>query len=195
MKKVIFNSNLTEDNKRLRNYVLRTIKKYKKIKECILLEIGVGNGRFGFLIGSRFKKYYGIEPDEEYLKIAKKNLPKNLKPFYKKGIAEKIPFKKKFDIIFYAFSWHFIKNFEKALKEANRILKNDGIILIIDPVIDSKGWADPKLRLDSGKFDKKLYEKKMKNIQQGIKVIDKQKIFEIKEFNSAKINLWVLEKK
>ncbi len=72
MKKILFDVNLTEDNKRLRDYILRTLKKYKDLKKSEILEIGIGNGRFGFLIGKKFKNYYGIEPDKKYLEIANK---------------------------------------------------------------------------------------------------------------------------
>lgn len=131
-KKVLFDTRLTENNKLLRDYILKKLKRYKELEKSDLLEIGIGNGRIGFLIGKKLKRYYGIEPDKEYLRIANKTKPeKNF--FYKSGKAEKIPFKKKFDIVLYSFSWHFIKNHKKAIEECERILKPKGIILIIDP--------------------------------------------------------------
>ena len=193
MNKILFETKLTGHNKYLRDFVMSKIKKYKTPTNCEALEIGIGNGRFGSLIGSKFRKYCGIDPDEEYVKIALKSRPK--KDFlYKTGKAENIPFKKKFDILVYPFSWHFIKDFKLALSEASRVIKNDGIILILDPRVNSESWADSRLNRNSGEFNKKLYSKKMEQLKRGSKIIRRQKLFYVEEFETDRFNLWILKK-
>ena len=106
---------------------------------------------------------------------------------YKIGNAEKIPFRRKFDILFYPSSWHFINNFSKAMGQAKRVLKDNGIIAILEPSNNS-GWADPRLRKDSPKFDKKLFYRKIKSLERGRNAILSQKKFQIleDEFNFKK---------
>jgi ubiquinone/menaquinone biosynthesis C-methylase UbiE len=180
-------------NKLLADYVEEQLSKYKDLKKSTLLEIGCGNGRFGHLIGDKLKTYRGIDPDKEYLELAKKEIPyPNIK--YRKGFAEKVPYKKKFDIIFYSFSWHYIKDFDKAIKEASRVIKNNGIILIIDPMVGSKNFCCNKLNRGSKEFDEKAYKIKMRKLKEGLKELKKQKTFKILENQTGNINLFILNK-
>ena len=60
-------------------------------KDKIVLDIGVGNGRFAKILASVTKKYIGIDKSKEQLKRAKKNCSgiKNLRFIH--CSAEKIP--------------------------------------------------------------------------------------------------------
>src|SRR3989338_8405267 len=120
-------------NTALRNYLLKEFEKYCDPHSSDILEIGIGTGRFGNLFGKEFHSYYGIDIDVEAVAEARKNIPKNVNIIYKIGNAENIPFRKKFTIVFYAQSWHFIKNRDKALQEAQRVLKKKGLIFILEP--------------------------------------------------------------
>ncbi len=187
MKKVLFSIELNERNLYRRDYIIKKFSKYKDISKSSILEIGIGNGKYGFLFGDRFEQYFGIDIDKEYVELAKENIPKNAKVVYKIGNAEKIPFRRKFDILFYPSSWHFINNFSEAMGQAKRVLKDNGIIAILEPSNNS-GWADPRLRKDSPKFDKKLFYRKIKSLERGRNAILSQKKFQIleDEFNFKK---------
>jgi len=190
------NFKLTKENKYERDFFISKFKKYVDLSNSNLLEIGVGNGRFGFLLGKEVKNYFGIDIDKEYVKIAKINIPKNAKVFYKVGNAEKIPFKKKFDIIFYPLSWHFIRNFRKALEEAKRVLNKNGIVAILEPSKKVKKWASPLLNKDSPEFNKILYERKLNDLRRGREAILKQNFFEVLEdeyYPKTKLNFYVLK--
>ncbi len=167
MKKVLFSKKLDDKNIQRRDYLLNKFKKYVNLDSCDLLDIGCGNGRFATLFGSKIKSYTGIEPDEEYLKIAKETTPKDAKAEYFKGRAEKILLSKKFDVIFYGFSWHFIQDFDKAIKEAKRLLKKDGIIVIYEPSRETKKWANSKLTRGSEDFDEEMYNLKLLDLEKG----------------------------
>jgi len=150
-----------------------------KLPNCKILEIGIGRGRFGILLGKKFRYYYGIEPNKELLKIARKNKEENV--IYKWGKAENIPFNKKFDIVFYALSWHFIKDFDKVLSEALRVIKRKGIIIILEPTEKTKYWKDSRLNKSSKNFDENVFNKKIIKLKKGQKIILNQKIFTILE--------------
>jgi len=181
MAKVLFPIELNKHNVYLRDDLINKFKQYVDLPKSRILELGIGNGRFGFLLGSYVAKYYGIDIDEEYVKIAKTNIPKGANIVYKVGSAENIPFDEKFDIVFYAQSWHFIKDFDRALKEATRVLKTKGIVAILEPSQNSSGWADPRLNKDSPEFNENLFKKKMADLKKGRDAILKQKLFDIIE--------------
>jgi ubiquinone/menaquinone biosynthesis C-methylase UbiE len=180
-KKVLFSVKMNKSNTYKKDFLIHKFNKYIDLPNSDILEIGIGNGRFGHLLGGEVLHYYGIDIDKEYVRIAKSNIPKGAKVTYKIGDAEKIPFEKKFDVIFYAQSWHFIKDFQKALKEVKRILNPNGIIAIIEPTKNSKKWASPKLRKDSPEFNKDLYQKKLNSLNRGRRAILGQSTFIIIE--------------
>ena len=180
-KKVLFPIELNESNRHKRDFLIGKFSKYVSLPNSDFLEIGIGNGRFGYLLGERVAHYYGIDVDEEYVRIAKTNVPQEVKVTYKVGDAEEIPFERKFDVVFYAQSWHFIKNFQKAFKGAERVLKLRGIVAILEPSENSKNWASPKLRHDSPEFDEKLYQEKLQDLQRGRSAILGQSLFDVVE--------------
>jgi len=157
--------------------ILGALRKYLDISESSILEIGIGKGRFGKYFSKEFKEYFGIEPIEERLEFAIKNSPKNA--VYKKGIAEKIPFERKFNIILYSLSWHYIKDFDKAFDEIERILNNNGVIVIIEPTQDTTLWTSPKLRKDEAEFNAELLKAKLNSIKRGYSVLKNQTKYEI----------------
>jgi len=86
------------------------------------LEIGIGSGIFAEHLNIGF----GIDPSENMLAIASKRGCKVVK-----GVAENLPFPdESFDFAAFITSLCFVDNPEKALLEANRILKPDGEIII-----------------------------------------------------------------
>jgi len=86
------------------------------------LEVGVGTGRFAGRLGIK----YGIEPSKQMAKIA---IQRGIKVF--KGVAEKLPFEdESFEFLLFVTTFCFIRNVSKALKEARRVLKRNGFIVI-----------------------------------------------------------------
>lgn len=198
MKKVLFSKELDDRNIQLRDYLLGKFSKYVDLDNCDLLEIGCGNGRFATLLGPKIRSYTGVEPDEEYLRIAKETTPKNAKAEYYKGMAEQVPLTKKFDIILYAFSWHFIQDFDKAINEAKRLLNQDGIMVIYEPSKETKKWASSKLTRGSKDFDKKLYQKKLSDLargRKGISRLEKHALHVVEEQvdKGESPNLWIVK--
>lgn len=90
------------------------------------IEIGIGSGIFA----EQLNICFGIDPSDNMLKVAKK---RNIEVI--KGFAEELPFPdNSFDFAVFITSICFIANPTKAIREAHRILKPNGniIIAIID---------------------------------------------------------------
>jgi len=91
-------------------------------KQGKCLEIGVGTGRFAGPLGIK----YGVEPSDNMAIIAEK---RGVKVY--KGIAEKLPFPdKSFDYVLFVTTLCFVKDIKKALKEARRVLRKNGVVII-----------------------------------------------------------------
>ena len=151
-----------EENKFAYLSELETLKKVvpKKGKG---LEIGVGTGRFAQPLGVAF----GIDPSKKMLEIAKK---RGIKTFVGKG--ENLPFAdNEFDYVLIVITICFVKNPERVISEARRVLKNNGKLII--------GIVDKNSHL--GKF----YQEKKK---QG------HRFYKFANFFSAKEIIKLLEK-
>ncbi|MFZ5800992.1 MAG: class I SAM-dependent methyltransferase [Candidatus Omnitrophota bacterium] len=86
------------------------------------LEIGVGTGRFAGPLGIKI----GIDPSRRMLKIAE---ARGIK--VKLGSGEKLPFKRaSFDYVAIIITLCFVKDPLKVLKEAKRVLKKSGRLII-----------------------------------------------------------------
>ena len=184
MAKILFNTRKDKKNLQRRDFITKTLSEYLIPEDSIILEVGIGNGRFGLLLAEYFKQYLGIDPDEEYVELAKKNVPSNADVIYKLGKAESIPFEKQVEAILFANVWHFIKDTSAAIKEIDRLLKKDGVVLIIEPSSNRNTWADERLNKNSEKFDKQMYERKISHLRVGKEVLLKQK--ELRQLKNEK---------
>lgn len=103
--------------------------KYLK-KQAKILDAGAGTG-FNLLFLKKYGKVQGIDYSSEAISLAKK---RNLK--IKKASIENIPFKdSSFDLVtcFDVLYHKGVKNDVKALKELNRVLAENGLLLIREP--------------------------------------------------------------
>ncbi len=86
------------------------------------LEIGVGSGRFAAPLGIKM----GVEPSNKMKEIAEKRGIQVIK-----GVAEKLPFDNfQFDFVLMVTTICFVDDIKQALKEAYRVLRNGGSLLI-----------------------------------------------------------------
>lgn len=108
---------------------LETIKKVLPQNERGL-EIGVGTGRFAQALGIAT----GIDPSKNMIRIAEKRGIN-----VKLGFGEHLPFKNAaFDYVAIIITMCFVRNPRKVLKEANRVLKKNGRIIV--GIIDKESF-------------------------------------------------------
>jgi len=190
--KILFSTKMDSSARERQQYLSGIFSKYVDLSEADLLEIGCGNGRFGVVLGEVVKSYSGIDPDGERIKLACEVSPE---ADYRVGVAEDIPFKQKFDIIFYPNSWHFIRDYEKASSEAQRVLKKDGIIAILEPLERDFGWASPALNRGTPQFDEQALEQKFSQLRKGREVILENGFFEVVQEETGHSRLYILKAK
>jgi len=86
------------------------------------IEIGVGSGQFAKPLGIKV----GVEPSQKMREIAEKRGIHTIE-----GIAENLPLEDaQYDLVLMVTTICFVDNLNKAFREANRILKPGGILLI-----------------------------------------------------------------
>ena len=134
-----------------------------------VVEVGCGNGAVTNKFSHEFAAWYAVDKDEKVLDEAKELKPETVKNVeYFCAYASKLPFENNsIDLVVFTNSFHFVKK-RGSIKEAYRILKDNGILLIIEP---HKYFGHPPLKLGSSSFDKERYLDYLKSRQRTIKFI------------------------
>jgi len=95
-----------------------------------MLEIGCGDGRLSSLLANKVKSLTAIDPDKAMINLACKEISG---VDFRVGYGERLEFNDKtYDIVLFSYSLHH-QDCVKALDEAKRVLRDNGIILIIEP--------------------------------------------------------------
>jgi ubiquinone/menaquinone biosynthesis C-methylase UbiE len=96
-------------------------------------DLGAGTGAFTRKMAMRKAEVVGIEPSVELLEAAESlNITKNFTIPYIQGSAEATGLEdSKFDIVTVMRAWHWFDR-EKAIYEIKRVLKSNGLLLVID---------------------------------------------------------------
>jgi len=107
-----------------------------RILQCVdlenkqVLEIGCGDGRITALLVGMTQELVAVEPDETSLRKARVNVPEATICL---GSGEDLGFPdERFDVVIFTLSLHH-QDSRKALKEAGRVLKDGGRVVIIEP--------------------------------------------------------------
>jgi ubiquinone/menaquinone biosynthesis C-methylase UbiE len=128
---------------RNRDWFLREVELIKELAEDFKLglEVGVGTGRFAEELGIR----YGVDLSNKMLKLARSRGIEVIK-----ADATALPFKDRtFDLVLFAFTLCFLDKPDEALKEAKRVLKDSGKLLVCFVPADSKLGMEYKSRTDN----------------------------------------------
>jgi ubiquinone/menaquinone biosynthesis C-methylase UbiE len=114
---------------------LLKIEEFVQLNGKSLLEVGCGDGRLTALLVGKAEAITAIDPDENSIEAARKNI--NGVNFVI-GSGEKLEFANEtFDIVLFSYSLHH-QDCIKALAEARRVVRHDGQILIIEPTHDGE---------------------------------------------------------
>ncbi|MFA6397598.1 MAG: class I SAM-dependent methyltransferase [Candidatus Paceibacterota bacterium] len=172
---------------KIKDNFLKILFKKIDLKNKRVLEIGCGDGfRTKQISKNKGVKIIAIDPDKKNILSARKNFSsKNIK--YIILNAENLAFKlKSFDVVIFTLSLHHMKSPKKALIEVNRVLKEGGNIVIIEPGFHGP-FFDAEIMFDcfdGDERDKK--EKTYKLIMKDSKIKNKKEFFSKTEwsFNS-----------
>lgn len=100
-----------------------------------VLEIGCGNGRVTALFSSKPKEIIAIDPEKHEIESARKKIPG---VNFQIGSGENLIFSDEtFDVVIFTLSLHH-QNSELAISAASRVLKHNGEMIIIEPLIESE---------------------------------------------------------
>jgi len=96
-----------------------------------LIDIGGGFGRLTDFYAKEFKKCLLVDSSEKLLKLAKTKLKKYKNIEFKRGRAQELPVgENQFDAALIIRVSHHLPKLEKALQEANRVLKPEGFLIL-----------------------------------------------------------------
>ena len=100
----------------------------KNIKGTKILDVGCATGTHSKILHDKGAFVTGIDISKEMVKLAKDKIPEAT---FKIGNMKKLPFKNSsFDILFQGLCIHYEKNLKQVFKEAHRVLKKEGKIVI-----------------------------------------------------------------
>ncbi len=117
------------------NSDLPKIEEFVELGNQSLLEVGCGDGRLTALLTGKAAAITAIDPDAASIDVARKAVSGAV---FIVGSGEKLKFADHaFDVILFSYSLHH-QDCIKALKEAERVVRPDGNILIIEPTCDGE---------------------------------------------------------
>lgn len=162
-----------------------------------LLDVGCAYGYYTRFYLNKCKKIYGIDPNEDFIRIAKEKYPR---VEFKVASAENLPFKENyFDVVLLNDVLEHVENEEKTLNEVYRVVKEKGVIILTVPHkgllrfmdVDNYSWFVrnnfPKLY----KLFNKIRRKKIK-IKHGY--VKKHKHYSIKDIEKLFDEKFKIEK-
>ena len=114
---------------------LSHILKVPGVKHGEVLEVGCGDGRITVGLAPHVRKLVAVDPDAEALKKARLRVPG---VEFQGGSGEALAFPdRSFDAVLFTMSLHH-QNGEKALKNASRVIRENGTILVLEPMVGTE---------------------------------------------------------
>jgi ubiquinone/menaquinone biosynthesis C-methylase UbiE len=115
--------------------IAEKIFQFVDLKGKRILEVGCGNGRISSILASKTDQLVAIDPDKRKIEEAK---ARGVGVEFYVGSGEDLDFPNNvFDVIIFTLSLHH-QDSEQALKEAIRVFKEGGAILVIEPVVEGE---------------------------------------------------------
>ena len=112
------------------------IKQCTEFKNKTVLEIGCGSGKLSSLLADVTEDYIGIDPEVNAINNASQTY-ENVD--FRVGRGESLAFTdSRFDLVLFTLSLHHHQNSSLALKEAARVLKEQGRLVVIEPSIEGE---------------------------------------------------------
>jgi len=109
----------------------------------VVIDVGCGTGKISRLIASEGAQVVGIDTPELIGLAKEPGVAGNV--VFKTGTGQNLPVENNFaDIIIYYASFHHVPEIEmnNALKECSRVLKENGLVFICEPLTDKGSYYD-----------------------------------------------------
>lgn len=118
-----------------REKIFEKINQYADLRNKDVLEIGCGGGRITAMMAGKPETLVAIDPDEKKIKDAGVRI-KGVD--FQIGSGEKTSFAdNSFDLVIFTLSLHH-QNSRKAIAEAGRVLKENGRIIVVEPLAEGE---------------------------------------------------------
>ncbi|MCF7866514.1 methyltransferase domain-containing protein [Candidatus Woesearchaeota archaeon] len=186
-------SELTNEQVTARNFdkvltenIIEKIKPFAKLSSANVLDVGCGDGKKGRYLAQKSFSYTGIDLDEQRIRIAS-NLVKSKKITFFNDSFENFQTEKLFDVVYFIFSWRYMKNFNSILKKLKSLLSDKGVIVIVEPSEKTENWKSPYLRKSSKDFDENIFNETIEKINLAINILKNSEKIEI--INKSQINI------
>jgi SAM-dependent methyltransferase len=119
----------------------RALREHVGSTPCDVLEVGCGTAHWLALLARSGHRVMGVEPSEAMLEVARTKVPAQR---LHHGSAEALPFANAtFDRLYTNNALHHFRDPERALREARRVLRAGGAVLLIglDPAAGLDHWC------------------------------------------------------
>jgi len=115
--------------------IVEKIIQVARLDNASVLEIGCGDGRITSLLVGKSKELVAIDPDKNRIDSAKKMISG---ADFQVGTGENLLFPDEcFDLVVFTLSLHH-QDSRKSLREATRVLKKNGLVLVIEPLTEGE---------------------------------------------------------
>lgn len=131
------------------NLIRQTFKRLpENLEDKQVLDIGCGEGRWGRLMVKHGAIVTGIDSSQKMIEIAKERSKKfgNKIELLRTDISNLINNDKKFDFAFSCYTFNNISNLNDIFQILNKLLKNDGELLIATKLLDFNNSANKILK-------------------------------------------------
>lgn len=111
------------------------VARFLEAQDPNVLEIGCGDGRISRWLIDETDNLIGVDPNPERIKAARANIPKGK---FVVASGEHLGFPNEaFDLVLFTLSLHH-QDGRKSLREAARVLKENGSVLVIEPLMEGE---------------------------------------------------------